>query len=303
MGASGGNISIAQAVIGDISEPAKRARNFGLVGVSIGIGFIFGPFIGGKLSDPALVSWFNAATPFWFAAIISAVNAILVITILPETLKIASQNAIDLTKPIQNIIKLFSAGELCRIIPATFLFNAGFTFFTTFWGVVLADQFGFSQGGIGNFFAYSGLMIILAQGLVVRRISGKVTDYKVLYFSIIGTGLCLFANYLIPVNHVSWIYFVPPFVAICAASTKAFSSALITRITPPKQLGEAMGINSSANALAQSIPAFLAGYVAAHHARLPVLVGAITTLCGGILFILIFKHSERFGKMSAVDKK
>ena len=45
-GASGGNISVAQAVIGDISSPQSRAKNFGLIGMAFGLGFILGPFIG-----------------------------------------------------------------------------------------------------------------------------------------------------------------------------------------------------------------------------------------------------------------
>lgn len=292
-GATGGNISIAQAVIGDISEPANRARNFGIIGISFGIGFVFGPFIGGKLSDPQLVSWFNATTPFWFAAILSMINVILVLKILPETLKQNNKSHIDLTKPIQNIIKLFNSGELSKVILAIFLFNAGFTFYTTFWGIVLADQFGFTQGRIGDYFAYTGIMIILAQGVIVRKLSGKVADYKILYFSFIGIGICLLANYLIPLNQPNWLYYTPPFLALCAALTRAFSSALITRISPPHKLGEAMGINSSASALAQAIPAFIAGYVATHHARLPILVGAITAIIGGILFILMFRPANK----------
>ncbi len=287
-GASGGNVSVAQAVIGDISNPQSRAKNFGLIGMAFGIGFIMGPFIGGKLADPSVISWFDAATPFWFAAILSSINVILVLRFLPETLKVRSKKRIQITKPVHNIIKAFSYPGLKSIIPATFLFNAGFTFYTTFWGVILADQFGFSQGNIGNYYAYIGIMIILAQGLVVRRLSGKIADYKVLRYSLLGSGYCLLLYYLTPVTHPSLIYWLPPFLATFNALTMSFSSALITRITPAEIRGEAMGINSSASALAQSIPAILAGYVAAHHARLPVLIGGITIILGGLIFRHLF---------------
>jgi DHA1 family tetracycline resistance protein-like MFS transporter len=290
-GCSGGNISVAQAVIGDISDPKDRARNFGLIGVALGLGFVFGPFVGGKLSDTALVSWFSITTPFIVAAIASAINVLLVINILPETLKISSNKRLNLSRPLTNIINAFSLKQLRSIIPPVFMFNAGFTFFTTFWGVILADQYGFTQGKIGDFFAYMGFTIILAQGLVVRKLSGKVQDYKVLYFSIIGTGCCLVAYYFIPVQRVSWIYCIPPFLAIGVALTKAFSAALITRVTPASIRGEVMGISSSANALAQAIPAILAGYIASYHTMLPVLAGGILTITGGVLFIFLFKHT------------
>ena len=288
-GASGGNISVAQAVIGDVSHPDRLARNFGLVGVALGFGFILGPFMGGILSDPNFVSWFNLATPFWFAAILSAVNFILVLILLPETLKINNHKKINITKPLYNIMQIFKMNQVGNVIITIFLFNAGFTFFTTFWGVVLADRFGFKQGSIGGFFAYLGIMIVLAQGFVVRGLFRKATDYKILYFSIIGTGLCVAIYYLIPANHTSWIYYATPLLAVFSGLTKAFSMALLSRIAPTESRGEVMGVNSSASALSQSIPAIMAGYVAAYYSALPVLVGAIIIILAGILFI-IFNH-------------
>ena len=133
-GASENNISVAQAVIGDISSPQSRAKNFGLIGMAFGLGFILGPFIGGKLSDPNLVSWFNSATPFWFAAVLSTINVILVIRLLPETLHIRSENRIDFTRPIHNIIKSFHINGFKSIIP-TLLFNAVALFILPFWGL------------------------------------------------------------------------------------------------------------------------------------------------------------------------
>ncbi|HLX52461.1 MAG TPA: MFS transporter, partial [Aquella sp.] len=187
-GCSGGNISVAQAVIGDISDPKDRAKNFGLIGVALGLGFVCGPFLGGKLSDSTVLNWFSISTPFIFAAALSLINILLIIFILPETLNISINQRINLTRPLHNIVKAFRPGELRNILPAIFMFNAGFTFFTTFWGIILANKYGFNQGRIGNFFAYMGIMIILAQGLVVRKLSGRVRDYSVIRYSILGTG-------------------------------------------------------------------------------------------------------------------
>jgi DHA1 family tetracycline resistance protein-like MFS transporter len=291
-GCSGGNISVAQAVIGDISNPADRAKNFGLIGVALGFGFVCGPFLGGKLSDPLMINWFNLTTPFIFAAALSFINILLIVFILPETLSVSINRRINLARPLQNIIKAFELKELRSILPAVFMFNAGFTFFTTFWGIILANEYGFNPSRIGNFFAYMGIMIILAQGMIVRRLSGVVHDYSVLRYSIIGTGFCLLAYYFMPVSLVSLIYCVPPFLAVFVALTKAFSSALVTRITPDTIRGEVMGINSSVSAIAQAIPAVLAGYVATYHTVMPVLVGGITAIIGGILFIFMFKSRD-----------
>jgi MFS family permease len=173
-----------------------------------------------------------------------------------------------------------------------FFYNAGFTFFTSFWGIILLNQFAFTQGMVGNYFAYLGIMIIFAQGGVVRRLSGKVSDYKVLYFSFGLTALCLLGYYLIPEHVYFWVYFIPPFLAVATALSKAFSSALITRTSDPKILGEAMGVNSSANALAQAIPSLLSGYIAAQQARLTVLIGALLVVVAGVYFIAYYREKH-----------
>lgn len=294
-GISGGNISIAQAIIGDISKPLERAKNFGLIGVSIGVGFVFGPFLGGKLSDPSLWHIFTAATPFWFASLLSVVNVISIIKFLPETLQVSSNSGLarlELTRPIHNIQKAFTLGNLNMIVPALFLFNCGFTFFTTFWGLVLIEEFGFTQGGVGNFFAYLGIVIILAQGGLVRQLSGRVKDYHILKFSMFLSAFSILAYYFLPASVPIWIYAILPFLALGTTLTKAFSSALITRITQQGSLGEAMGINSSANALAQVFPALIAGYLAAHHIRLPILIGAVISVLAGVVFIVFYKLKD-----------
>jgi DHA1 family tetracycline resistance protein-like MFS transporter len=295
-GVTGGNISVAQAVIADISSEKTRAKNFGLVGMAFGLGFILGPFIGGKLSDPTVIHWFNAATPFYFTAILSLINMLSVLKFLPETLKTTTNRRIDITKPFNNITKAFSITGLRNIMPSTFLFNAGFTFFTTFFAITLANKYSFSQGHIGNYFAYVGIMIVMAQGILVRRLSGRVTDFKVLRFSMFGTGICLFAYYFIPAHHPYLLYVLPPIFASCNAMTFAFNGSLVTRITPESIHAEALGINSSIMAIAQAIPAVLSGYIAIINTSMPILVGSATIILGGILFWLLFKPQQFINK-------
>ena len=86
VGFAGGNIAVAMSAIADMSDAKTKAGNFALIGMSFGLGFIMGPFIGGKLSDPSLVSWFDFSTPFFFAALLSALNTALVFLIFRETL-------------------------------------------------------------------------------------------------------------------------------------------------------------------------------------------------------------------------
>lgn len=296
-GITGGNISVAQASIADISTPKNRAKNFGLIGMAFGLGFILGPYIGGKLADPTVVSWFNASTPFWFAAGLALVNVAMVLIFLPETLKVKIKERLDLRRPFHNIVVAFSRPGLRSIMPTSFLFTAGFTFFTTFFGLVLLNKFGFSSSNIGDYFAYLGLWIAIVQGALIGQIAKKFKDYQVLRVSLFITALSLLAYSLIPAGEYKWLFLIPPFLALGNGMTMAFNSTIISRVTPKELQGEALGINASVMALAQSIPAIISGYIASVNDKLPVIVASAIIALGGIVFWILFKpsHDDRVG--------
>lgn len=288
-GITGGNISVAQAAIADISNSKNRAKNFGLIGMAFGLGFILGPYIGGKLADPSVVSWFSASTPFWFAAGLSLVNVLLVILFLPETIKEKIKGRLDPARAIHNVIAAFSKPGLRSIMPTSFMFTAGFTFFTTFFGIVLTQKFGFSASNTGDYFAYIGLWIAIVQGLVVGLIAKKFKDYQVLRVSLFISATCLMIYSFIPAGSVYWLWLIPPILAVGNGLTMAFTSALISRISPPELQGQALGINASVMALAQSIPAILTGYVATINQNLPMTVASLVIATGGIIFWILFR--------------
>jgi len=199
-GITGGNLSVAQAAVADVTKPENRAKAFGMIGAVFGLGFILGPYIGGKLSDHTIVSWFNATTPFYFAAGLSLVNAIFVITLFPETLaKLQHHINIDFDKSVKNIFKAFSLPGLKQIFVTTFLFQAGFGFFVSFFAVYLIRKFGFTQGNIGDFFAYVGIWIAFSQAVVIRRVGKLASEAQILSVSLLVCGL-LVAAYLLPLT-------------------------------------------------------------------------------------------------------
>src|SRR3989344_599966 len=129
-GFTGGNISIAFSAIADMSDAKSKVKNFGLIGMAFGFGFIIGPFIGGKLSDPSLVSWFDFATPFWFAALLSLLNILFVVKLFKETSTTRVNSKLSLMTGFKNIEKAFHLPDLRAIFLVIFLITFGFTFFT-----------------------------------------------------------------------------------------------------------------------------------------------------------------------------
>ncbi len=121
-GISGGNISVAQSSIADISTKENKAKNFGLLGAAFGFGFIFGPIISGKLSEGWIISWAlnyfpswvaGASTfPLWFATVLCAINLILLFAVFPETLKSRVSSKLNFTIAVTNTINAFKMKSL-----------------------------------------------------------------------------------------------------------------------------------------------------------------------------------------------
>lgn len=291
-GITGGNISVAQAAIADVSTPQNRAKNFGLIGAAFGLGFVIGPYIGGKLSDPSIVSWFSATTPFYFAAILSAINVTSILLFFPETLS-EKGHAIKVkwARSILNIYHAATHKTLREIFLTIFLFNGGFTFFTTFFSVYLIEKFSFTQGNIGDFFAYIGIWVAFSQAVIVRQLSKRFSEKTLIRFGLIGTGSAIFL-YFLP-NHAWELLLITPIMAISNGLTFANLTALISKSVGPKVQGEVMGINSSVAALAMSVPPILSGYIAADLSpNVSIWLGGAIILIGAALFWLLY-HPQK----------
>jgi DHA1 family tetracycline resistance protein-like MFS transporter len=295
-GVTGGNISVARAVIADVTAPEHRARNFGLMGACFGIGFVVGPYIGARLATPntdffgffSTPSWFQSSTPFWFAAILSVINMALVLAILPETHKhINKKLKMAWGKSIANIREAASRPSLRVIFASEFLFWGGFTFFTTFFQILLIKKLGFKVHNVGDFFAYIGICIALAQTIIVPFVGKYLKGHQVLRYALFGTGFALLLQ-LFP-NNTTQLLLVSPFIAIFNAQVMAYSSALVSMTASRKEQGEVLGIEASVQALAQSIPAIISGYVATMGVRMPVLVGGIIIIIGGLVYNIFYR--------------
>lgn len=303
-GLTGGNISVARAVIADVTQPKHRARNFGLLGAMFGIGFVAGPFIGARLATPdseifggifggfMTPNWFSTATPFWFAAILSLMTVLLVLFFLPETNRhIDIKLKLNWNKSLHNIRRAANRPDLRIIFIAEFLFWGGFTFFTTFFQIYLIEKLGFKTGNVGDFFAYIGICIAVSQAAVVPIAVKYFKSHHILRVSLACCGVLLLAL-LVPRNTTELIFFAP-LVAMFNGLVMANSTALVSLSAKPNEQGEIFGVEASVQALAYSIPAIISGYVATLGVNMPVIVGGSTVLLGAIIFNVFYRLPKR----------
>lgn len=298
-GITGGNISVARAVIADVSTPQNRTANFAKIGAAFGAGFVFGPYIGARLASPGISffglfntpHWFGPAVPFWFAAILSTINALLVLGVLPETHKhINDKLKLTWNKSLVNIKNAATHPALRVILSSEFLFWGGFTFFTTFFQILLIQKLGFKVNNIGDYFAYIGIWIVLSQAIITPFFAKHFTNSQVLRISLIGNGLSLFA--LVWPHSTAQLLLVTPFFAMFNGLTMANLSSLVSASADKKIQGEVLGIEASVQALAQSIPAVVAGYTAALGVNVPVIVGGSVVVVGGLIFNVFYSKPK-----------
>jgi DHA1 family tetracycline resistance protein-like MFS transporter len=282
-GITGGNISVAQAAIADSSPPEKRARHFGAMGAAFGIGFIIGPFLGGKLSDPDVLPWFSATTPFWFAAILALLNMLGVLLFFRETLAERSREAFHLAQALINVKLAAASRKLRKLYAASFLFQGGFAFFTTFIGAYVIERFRFDQGDIGTFFAFVGICVALTQALVTGPVGRRFRPHAIISTSLFGVTCTIAAMALVPTSFLLYALVVPQ--AVCVGLIMANLTAIISRSGDADEQGSVLGIAFSVQALAQSVPPAVAGVIAAHTSTAaPILVGSVFAFLGWLLF-------------------
>lgn len=292
-GFTGGNISIVLSSVADVSDaddPGSRARNFGLVGMAFGLGFILGPTIGGLLADKTVVSWFTPATPFYFTALITFINILLVQFRFGETLRERRDSVVSLFTGFRNIGKSFADPQLRGIFSVVLLLSLGFTFFTQFFSVFLIGKFGYTEKNIGLLFGWIGLWLTFTQGFTVRILSRRFASESVLRYSIVLLAVALGAL-LLPEK--GWMFFIlNPFVATFQGITAPNLTSVVSGQVGRERQGEILGINQSMMSLGQAIPPVVAGYINAIDKNLPIIAAATLTIIGWAVYMSVFRGGK-----------
>ena len=255
-GITGGNISTAQAYIADITTKEDRASGMGLIGAAFGLGFVFGPAIGGILSR-----W-GVEVPFLFAAGLCFANALLLYFTLPETVtpdhpaRVSAAGGRGLSQLIQSL----KNPRLGFVLIIYFLFIVAFSIMTTTFSLYTMFRFGYDAQHTGYLFAYVGVLAVIVQGGLIGRLVKRFGE-----LSLVIAGAFLFAGSL----------FAIPFVGPQAGGLLAllvggglFSignslsapslTSLASKSVGPAEQGSVLGVTQSVASLARAVGPALA---------------------------------------------
>jgi DHA1 family tetracycline resistance protein-like MFS transporter len=192
-GITGGNISTAQAYIADITTPENRAKGMGLIGAAFGLGFVFGPAIGGILSR-----W-GVGVPFLFAAVLCFANALLLYFTLPETVTPDHPARVSAAggRGLAQLLESLRNPRLAYVLIIYFLFIVAFSIMTTSFSLFTMFRFGYDAQHTGYLFAYVGILAVIVQGGLIGRLVKRFGE-----LSLVIVGAFLFAGSLFAVPFV-----------------------------------------------------------------------------------------------------
>jgi multidrug resistance protein len=283
-GFSGGNISIATAIITDVSPLEDRTKNLGLIGAAFGLGLIIGPIIGGLFSQISL------AAPAYAAGIFSLAATVVGFFILPESLPKSERNQESLKlndlNPVVSIGKFITRPIIGIFLAVFIIVNFTFSGFTITLPVYVINKFAIDPLNIGGLLFVAGVVSSVVQGGLIGKLSKKFGDKNLLITGILflTSGLILFLF-----TQIFWLlYIILGIISMGIGLITPTLNSLISKMVLPSELGEVFGVNTSLNSLMTIIGPLTAGLIYDYiNPTAPYWLGAILLMIAFVLMIRI----------------
>lgn len=274
-GIMGANIVAAQAAMADISSREERARAMGMIGAAFGLGFVLGPAFGAFLSGYGL-----QVTPL-VAAAITALNAFAALFFLGETYSGGTQSSSFSAHPLfgnsWHLARLFPGALLvCLLMGGFMTLFAAFEVVLPLWG---KEVLGWGMSTTGWVFTYVGVVLVIVQGGLVRRLVPFLGEKKT---AIIGLFFVSLGLAFLPFGGMERALISLAFIAIGAGLVHPSFSSLVSLNTSPESQGFMMGLFQSMSALGRGVGPVLGGVF------FGTLVGGVFQIVSlGIVLILV----------------
>ena len=280
-GITGASLTTVNAYIADISTPENRAQNFGLVGAAFGLGFIFGPALGGILGN------MGTRVPFYASAVVVLLNWLYGLFVLPESLPKSQRRKFTLREgnPLGGVLRLKRFPSVQGLALAFVFFALAQRGLETIWVLYTQHRYGWSELQNGLSLALVGVMAAIVQGGLIRRIVPRWGERRSVRIGLIVASAAFLCYGLAPSG--AWIY---PIIIVGAFGGIAGPAVqgLVTGAVDASQQGAVQGALTSLTSLA----AIIAPLISTQLFRLFTREGAWVQLPGapffaGSIFLLV----------------
>jgi MFS transporter, DHA1 family, tetracycline resistance protein len=250
-GVSASTYGIANAYVADTFPPEKRAQYFALLGAGFGTGFIIGPALGGFLGE------YGARTPFYAAAVLTFINVIYGLLVLPESLKPGNRRAFDFARanPLGAFRQLWHYPVVIALLSVYLFYMLGHLALPSIWAFFTIEKFGWSPRDIGVSLSAVGVAMIFVQAYLIRLVLPLWGPLKTAVVGLIATLLSFLGYAFVPVGWMMYpIIVVGSLQGFVVPSLQSIMSGHI----PANSQGELQGaIGSMSGLVAILSPPFM----------------------------------------------
>ena len=233
-GIAGATFATANAVVADLIPHAERAKYFGLNGAAWGMGFIVGPVIGGLLGG------YGSRVPFFAAAVFTALNFLIAIIVLRETLPITQRRAFSVRRA-----NVLGALKSLRVIPGAalllvvlFFYQIGHDTLPSTWTWTVMAKFDWTERDVGLSLAALGLGTAVVQGGLVGMFTRKLGEHRTAIIGMTGGALGFF-GYAFASSPAMLFASIP--LGCLLGLTMPSIRAMLSRRVPANAQGELQG--------------------------------------------------------------
>jgi len=253
-GVAGGTIATAQAYVADSTTPENRAKGMGIVGAAFGLGFIFGPAIGGFLSQ-----WGHAAPPL-FAAALSLANFAAAWFYLPESLKRTPGEGVPVRRSrIQALERALARPCMPVLLVVYFVVVTAFAGFEATFALFSEHRHGYTAGTIGYLFAFVGVIMAVVQGGLVGRAVRLFGERALVAAGILTVGV---GFVLLPLGATkTGLLLALAVISVGMGLNGPAMTALVSKLSDSHDQGGMLGLTQSLGSLARMVGPAWGGFL------------------------------------------
>lgn len=256
-GFTGGNISVAQAYVTDITDGSNRAKGLGMLGAAFGLGFIVGPALGGMLSV------YGFALPAFVAAGLSLISILGVIAFLPESLSAEARSILmEKEQPrfsLQNLWRAINRPRVGPILHVRFFYGLAFSTFQTIFPLYAQYKLGLDARGTGFVLTYVGILVVFVQGFLVGWLASRFNEYRLIFLATLVMTVTLFAWAAAP-NTLFVLVILAP-LAFAAGTLNTLLNSTLSKAVYPEEVGGTLGLSASLESLTRVISPTAGGFL------------------------------------------
>lgn len=280
-GFTAGSQAIAQAAIVDISDAGNKSRNMSWMVLTLSLGFLTGPIIGGILSSPQLISWFNYTIPMYFAAFISLLNIVLLSYLFNETFIPTKKFVLNWFRAIEVFISAFKHRRVRNLSIVLLFMEIGWGAYFSFIVTFMVNSFHFTALQSGLFLSLVALGFSGGSGILVPLCLKWMSLRRAVVINFIVAAAMIFIMVITQSLYIALIvgFIVGANIAVCYSNLLT----LLSNQVSPEEQGWVMGMTGSVGALCFAVTSLLGSVVSFLGLSAPMIIGAVALLVGGII--------------------